>query len=277
MAATDVDEYRKKYERELKKVRPSGVRAAAPAAADRAAQAPDLIAAAGDRTAPVKERLSALRALGELEFLGPRFSPFQADYLALLRALAVDPRATVRRTALERLALRKDPEGRQLLIRGLEKPAEALVPEAIALQFLGHDDHGEIVPLARKVYKRATGAAREEALRILAADPGSEAMLKRLLHDKTEGSGIRRLSASALQNLNPVAFEKSARRIVADDDDFNEIRATSLAALSRQAPQVRPDAKFVDQVAALNARTRSPRMKSSSSRLLDALDARPGS
>ena len=278
MATIDVDAYRKKYERELKKkARPSARRAIKPAADDPTAQVPDLIAVASDRTAPVKKRLSALRTLGELEFLGPRFSPFQADYVALLRALAVDPRATVRRAALERLAFRKDPEGRELLIRGLEKPAEALVPEAVALQFLGHDDHGEIVPLARKVYRRATGAAREEALRILATDPGSEPMLKRLLKDKTEVSRIRRLSASALQDLNPDAFEKAARRIVTDDDEFNEIRSTSLAALSRQAPDVRADAKFVNQVAAIHARTRSPRMKASSSRLLDALATDSGS
>lgn len=277
MAATDVDEYRKKYQQELNQARPGAAPAAEPAADDLAAQVADLMGAARDRKSPVEQRLSALRALGELEFLGPRFSPFQADYVALLRALAVDPRATVRRAALERLALRKDPEGRDLLIAGLENPADALVPEAVALQFLGHDDHGEIVPLARKVYRRATGAAREEALRILASDPGSESMLKRLLKDKSEVSSIRRVSASGLQNLNPDAFEKAARQIVADDDEFNEIRSTSLAALSRQAPDVHADAKFVEQVASLHARTRSPAMKSSSSRLLDALDTDSGS
>ena len=66
----------------------------------------------------------------------------------------------------------------------------------------------------------------------LATDPQSEKLLARLMKDKTEKSSIRRISASGLQSLNPDAFERAARKIVADEDDYNEIRATTLAALA---------------------------------------------
>jgi HEAT repeat protein len=267
MPSIDVDGYRKTFEQQLKKSKPS-----TRTGGDLASQVAGHIGVASDREAPVADRLASLRALAGLEFLGPRFSPFRADYVAALRELATDSRATVRRSALESLALRKDPEGRTLLIRGLERPADALVSEAVALQYLGHDDHGDVVPLARKVYRRASGAARQEALRILATDPGSATLLKRLMADKEERSSIRRLSASALRDLDPDAFEKTARKIVADDGEFNEIRSTVLTALSQQAPDRPADLKLIERVKVLNKRTRSPAMRSSSALFLDAHD-----
>ena len=272
MPAINVADYRKHYEQQLSQVTPAAAKGAdaAPDHDDLAETFARLVAAASDRGAPVDRRVSALQELAALEFLGPRFSPFKVEYVATLRTLATDRRATVRRSALESLALRKDPEGRALLVRGLEKPAEALVPEAIALQFLSHDDHGEVVPLVRRVYRRSKGAARAEALRILANDPESEALLKRLMTDKSEKSGIRRLSASALQHLNPDTFEKAARRIVADDSEFNEIRSTSLTALSQRASDRPANAQLVEQVTALHKSARSPALKASSARFLDA-------
>ena len=99
-----------------------------------------------------------------------RFDPFRAEYKEALRQLATDLAAPLRERALERLAIDKDPYAQELLVRGLERPEEALVSEARAIQFLSYDDHAALAPLARKVYKRATGAAREEAVRALATD-----------------------------------------------------------------------------------------------------------
>ena len=140
------------------------------------------------------------------------------------------------------------------------------MPEAKAIQFLGYDDHAEFVPLVRKVYKRATGAAREEALRVLATDPQSERLFTRLLKDKSEKPSIRRISASGLQSLNPEAFEKTARKIVADEDDDNEIRAASLAALAhgREAREKPADPKLVETVQKVGETTRSTALRSSS-------------
>jgi hypothetical protein len=290
----DVERYRKRYEAELAKASaPKRSRAAAPAArstpaaraeALRAApldeenladQVGELFATVLDRKEPVAVRLAALQALGAFDFLGAKFDPFRADYKEALRQLATDPRRSIRERALERLAVDKDPYAQDLLTRGLEQPEEALVSEARAMQFLAYDDHAELAPLARKVYKRASGVAREEAVRVLATDPGSEKLLARLMKDKEEKSSIRRISAAGLQSLNPDAFERAARKIVADDDDYNEIRATSLAALAhgRETRDTPADPKFAETVQAVAKKTRSTALRSSSKRYLRATEA----
>ncbi len=157
-------------------------------------------------------------------------------------------------------------------MRGLKQPKEAQVSEAKAMQLLGYDDHAEVVPLVRQVYKRAKGAAREEALALLATDPRSERLFTRLLTDKTEKRSIRRISASALQSINPEAFEKAARKVVADETDDDSIRATCLAALAygREAREKPADPKLVDTVRKLGEKTRSRAMRASIQRYLES-------
>jgi len=292
----DVARYRKRYEAELAKaaapkrgragkraLTAAGKPASAAARANAIRAAPleqegladrvtELLATVRDRKEPLTVRMAALQALGALDFLGPPFAPFRAAYKQTLRDIATDPLRTLRESALELLAMDKDPYAQNLLVRGLNQPKEAIVSEAKAIQFLGYDDHAEIVPLARQVYKRATGAAREEALRVLATDPQSEKLFTRLLKDKSEKSSIRLISASGLQSLNPEAFEKTARKIVADDSDDNEIRATSLAALAhgREVREKSTDPKFVNTVQKLTEKTRSPALRSSIQRFLQS-------
>lgn len=294
----DVGEYRKRYEAELAKAAPPEPRrraakrakaadeaasptervkaiAAAPLAEDDlAGQVVELLAALRNREEPLSVRTAALQALGALDFLGPRFAPFRADYTQALRALATDPERELRESALELLAIEKDPYAQELLVRGLRRRKDAVVSEAKAIQLLGYDDHAEIVPLVRRVYRRARGAAREEALRLLATDPQSEKLFTRLLKDKSEKRSIRRISASGLQSLNPEAFEKTARKIVADESDDDDIRATSLAALAhgREAREKPVDPKLVDTVQKLREKTRSRVMRSSIQRFLQSTE-----
>src|SRR6266540_1420749 len=293
MIAMEVPEYRRRYEAELAKAAPPKARRRAakraltaakpPSAAARAkaiAAAPleeeslpeqvaELLATLRNRKEPRTVRMAALQALGALDFLGPRFAPFRADYKQALREVATDPERELRESALELLAIDKDPYAQELLVRGLKRPKDALVSEAKAIQFLGYDDHAEIIPVVRQVYRRAKGAAREEALRILATDPKSERLFTRLLKDKTEKRSIRRISASGLQSLNPDAFEKTARKIVADETEDIDIRATSLSALAhgREARE-----KLVDTVQKLGEKTRSPAMRSSIRRFLQSTE-----
>ena len=291
----DVERYRKRYEAELAKASaPKRSRAAAacgsrllrPLARRPSGRRHSTRRISSTESASCSQRCSIgrsrwqcawrhLQALGALDFLGPRFDPFRADYKDAFRQLATDPRRSIRERALERLAIDKDPYAQDLLTRGLEQPEEALVSEARAMQFLAYDDHAELAPLARKVYKRASGAAREEAVRVLATDPGSEKLLARLMRDKAEKSSIRRISAAGLQSLNPDAFERAARKIVADDDDYNEIRATSLAALAhgRETREKPADPKFVETVQEVAKTTRSTALRSSSKRYLRAAEA----
>ena len=263
----DVSQYRKRYEAELAKAPPADAQWEPE---DLANRVPGLLSVLRDGEEQSAARMAALQELRALDFLGPRFAPFRADYKEALREVAMDPDSGLRESALELLAIDRDPYAQELLVRGLQRPEEALVSDAKAIQFLGYDDHAELVSLARQVFQRSRGAAREEALRALATDPQSEKLLTRLLKDKSERSSIRRISASGLQSLNPEAFEKAARRIVADDDDYDAIRAASLAALAhgREAGEKPIDPKFVATVQKLAERTTSPTMRSSIRRFM---------
>jgi hypothetical protein len=298
----DPEKYRKRYEAELAEAAPPtqpgrgrgrGVRAAevaderaTPAARANAiaavpleednlsARVAELLATLRNREEPLRVRMAALQALGALDFLPTRIEPFRADYKQALRDVATDPQAELRESALELLAIDKDPYAQELLATGLKQPKEALVPEAKAIQFLGYDDHGEYVPLVREVYKRAKGPAREEALRVLATDPQSEPLFARLLKDKSETKSVRRLSASGLQSLNPEAFEKTARKIVADEDEDNEVRAASLAALThgRETREKPADPQLIETVQKLGQTTRSTALRASARRFLQATE-----
>jgi hypothetical protein len=294
----DIAKYRKRYEAELAKASPPERRARAaaraptqgkrPSAAARAKEiatasleesnleerVADLLATLRNREESLTVRMAALEALAALDFLGPRFAPFRADYKQALREVATDPAPELREAALELLAIDRDPYAQELLVQGLNRPQDAQVPEAKAIQMLGYDDHAEIVPLVRRIYKRTKGAAREEALRVLATDPQSERLFRRLLKDKSEKRSIRRLSASGLQSINPEAFERTARKIVADEDEDNDIRATALAALAhgREAREKPVDPKLVETVQKIGERTRSRALQSATRRFLQSTE-----
>ena len=209
----DVTKYRERYEAKLAKAATSVEEsAAAPPVEQNLEQRVDvLLATLQNRGEPVAERTAALEELAALDFLGPRFALFRARYKEALRDVATDQPPELRAQALELLAIGRDPYAQELLVQGLQEPKDALVPEAKAIQLLGYDEHAEVVPLVREVYERATGVAREEALRVLATDPESERLFTRLLMDKSEKRSVRQLSASGLQSLNPDAFDKAAR------------------------------------------------------------------
>jgi len=272
----DVAKYRKRYEAKLAKAATSAKKSAATPLGeqDLEKEVADLLSTLQNRDEPVASRTAALESLGALDFLGPRFAPFRADYKEALRDVATDQPRELRAQALELLAIDRDPYAQELLVQGLQEPKDALVPEATAIQLLGYDDHAEVVPLVREVYERATGAAREEALRVLATDPDSEQLLTRLLEDKSEKRNIRQLSASGLQSLNPEAFEKTARKIVDDDDDYNDIRATALAALAhgREARETPVDLKLVETVQRVGESTTSRSIRSAARRFLQSTE-----
>lgn len=233
---------------------------------------PELLAIVRDGAQAVPVRMAAFRVLAGAAFLGPRFAPFRADYLEALREVSSDPDARLRESALETLAIEKDAYAQNVLLAGLKDPKAALVPPARAIQFLGYDVHADVAPVVRELFHRSKGAVKEEALRLLASDPGSQKLITDVMLDKGERSAMRRLGATALQNLNPEAFERAARRIVTDEDDYDAIRATSLAALAhvQELGTAASDAGFADAVEKLKETTKSPRLRSSIKRFMSA-------
>jgi|HubBroStandDraft_4_1064222.scaffolds.fasta_scaffold105798_2 hypothetical protein len=270
----DVREYRRRYEAELA-AHAAAARTAAVSEPARGTPIPDLLAALRDGRASASARLEALHDLLTVRFLGSRFAPYNADFLAALREI-VRP-GTDRelcQAALEVLALDKDPHAQELLKRGLTDPQAALVPAAKALQFLAYDDHAGATNLARDIFHRTTDTAtKEEALRVLASDPQSADLFAGLLKDKSQPRSIRALSVSGLNNVNPQAFAEVARTIVPDDQDYDDIRATVIGALAHVVdPAHMPkDQGFVKRVEELGAKSTSANVRSAVGRFMENL------
>ncbi len=272
---TNVDDYRKAYAAEL-----SRESAASPATQPRAAAAMNpgdadgisgAIALFRDHAKPVQARLAALEQVQMATFMGPGFDKHRANYRDALRAVAsADGDPQLRATVLEYLALQKDEVARQLLLQGIDNSQQAIVPLAKAVQLLGHDDHGVAVPVARKVLGSAADLdAKEEAVRVLASDPQSRNVLSGILSDQKQPSQLRSLSASSLRALDPEEFVKVAQKIVVDDNEDDNVRASCLGALNHvqgYSGRLAPDLSAALQK--LNLAGKSPDLRAAAARFL---------
>ncbi len=183
---------------------------------------------------PTPVRLAALQTIQAASFGSPAFEAVRGDYIAALREVAQDPDEELRQRALGLLAREKDGFAQKKLLEGLRKPEKALVSPEKALQLLSYDVHAEAYPVAREIVSKPPNpAARREALRLLAADASAAPLFEKLLHDKEELAEIRQISAAALQAIKPEKLQEFARAIVLDPSEFDEIRATSLTALTQ--------------------------------------------
>jgi hypothetical protein len=145
-----------------------------------------LLATLRNRAEPTEVRAAALNALKAVSFLGPRFAPFRPEYMQVLREIVSDAAPALREDVLEALAMEKDAHAQDLLLRGLKDPEAALVSPAKAIQLLGYDVHADFAPLLRDVLQRESDqATKEEAVRLLASDPGSRELLGNLLRTRS--------------------------------------------------------------------------------------------
>lgn len=199
---------------------------------------------------PVEVRLAALQSLAVASFSAEGFESWRGDYIVTLREVATDQDPEIRQRALGLLAREKDGFAQKKLLEGLQDPEKALVPPEKALQLLGNDAHAEAYSAARAILsKPPSDDARREALRLLAADATSTPMFEKLLRDKDELREIRQVAASALQALNPEKLQKHAREMLLDESEYDDIRATSLTALT----QFGDDAAIADDKALLKS------------------------
>jgi uncharacterized protein (UPF0147 family) len=187
-----------------------------------------------DTATPIAVRLAALRTLQAASFSAASFSARRPDYLKTLRSVASDPDRELRQRALGLLSREQDGHAQRLLLEGLKDPKKALVPPEKALQLLSYDVHADAYPAAREIIRKPPSpAAKREALRLLAADAASAPVFEKILRDKNEPVEIRQLSASALHSLAPRRLQAHARAIVLDKAESNELKATSLTALTQ--------------------------------------------
>ena len=191
-----------------------------------------------DTKEPVKVRLAALQSLQAASFSVIEFEPCREDYLAALRELVDDPKEELRRRALGILARQKDGYSQKRLLESLQNPDEQLVPPEKALQLLSYDVHAEAYPVAREILNAPPSPeAKREALRLLSADASSAPVFEKLLRDKSEDREIRQLSAAALQTVKPKKFEEQARELLMDKNEYDDIQATALTALTQFGDQ----------------------------------------
>lgn len=224
-----------------------------------------------NRNEPVAVRLAALQSLQAASFSVVAFESCRGDYLATLREVIDDPDAELRQRVLGILAREKDGFAQKRLIEGLERPDEALVPPEKALQLLAYDVHAEAYAVARDIIAKPPNEdARREALRLLAADATAAPVFEKLLRDKNELAEIRQLSASALQALRPAKLQTYAREILLDPADYDEIKATSLTALTQfgDDESVAKDVELRNRVDEMAAGA-SPKVKQSARRFVD--------
>ncbi len=192
-----------------------------------------LIAVLADQADDARVRRAAQGALEELSFAVGDFAPYDADYRSALRVAATDPDQQLAEGALEVLALGQDEYAQRLLVQGLEDPSTAVVSRLRALQFLGYDLHSGHYPMLRRIVEEAGDPEeRTTALRLLAADSGSAALLKQIVADRSEDVEARTVSAIALNAQDPDAFASTAREIVLDPEDDDDLRAVCLTALT---------------------------------------------
>jgi hypothetical protein len=217
-------------------------------------------------------RLAALQALRAALFLGEQFAPYRVEFLKILRQLVrpeVD--AALREGAIEVLAAEKDPDIQEMLKKGLADQKSPLIAPVKALQLLSLDDHSNIADLARDVFhKTADLAVKEAALRILASDPKSQDLFAQLLEDKSQPKSLRTLSATGLDYLNPQKFADIAQRIVKDQHDFEDIRASTLGALANTPLHqvIRDNTGFLDAVKNLSAQSPLADLRAAAGRFL---------
>lgn len=187
-----------------------------------------------DPQEPVKVRLAALQSLQAASFSVLAFEGCRREYIATLRQIAADRDPELRQRVLGMLMREKDGFAQEKLLEGLSDPAKALVPPEKALQLLSYDVHAKAYDAARAIIKKPPNeAARREALRLLAADATAAPLFEKLLLDKKELREIRQIAASAVYGLRPDRMQKHARDILMDKSDYDDIKATSLTALTQ--------------------------------------------
>lgn len=205
---------------------------------------------------PVEVRQAAMDTLATAAFSVIAFESCRTDYIATLREVAQDPNPEIRQTALGALAGEKDGFAQKKLLEGLKSPEKALVPPEKALQLLSYDVHAESYSVARDIVGNPPNAlAKQEALRLLAADAASGPFFEKVLRDKDELRGNRQIAASALHALNPDKLQAHAKEMLLDKSEYDDIQATSLTALAQFGDDAaiaddKPLLKSVDRVSA---------------------------
>lgn len=212
----------------------------------------NILAVLNDETAPAELRKSVLTALETLDFFSAAMIAKRSDFKVILRKLLDDHNPELKAMSAEKLALQKDDYVQRRLLKGLQEKDESLVPAAKAIQLLAYDAHANYYPVVRSILtNQATdNTTRVEAIHALAFDQESKPLLQNLMQDKTQLKQIRVSSATAMELGHVNDFIAAAKRIVLDEDDYDDIRIACLSSLAhlQDKDAVFNDDQFVQKI-----------------------------
>jgi tyrosinase len=199
------------------------------------------------QTAP-ELRSAAIRTIKNLGFSSPLYKAIKPEIIQIFRGLINDPVQRIREDAIAYLAKDKDEFVQRELIKGIEQPEKALIPEELAIHLLGYDIHAGIFPILKNVVDKSSKLeSRAEAIHLLGGDPTAKDLLLNVFNNKKERFDIRKNSLLALKQLHPQDFVSLARNTVIDSDENENIRTVSINALEHSnIDQVRPNNEFID-------------------------------
>jgi hypothetical protein len=196
-------------------IRVRALQLAAPGAGSDQSLAQQLAAFVGDPAAPAELRAEAARQLALQSF---ELHDKPAAFLNALRTGARDPNIAVRRVSLRALAGHGDSVALGLLQRGLEQPADALLPSAEAVELLGLKNPSPFYELLNRVMLQTRDTAtRIAAIRLLGGHAASRLQLSVVLRDASEPASARHAALGALAAGDPQALSSQVYPVVADE------------------------------------------------------------
>jgi hypothetical protein len=236
--------------------RVAALHALAPAQRNDEAFVRTLFELAGDASEPAELRLGVLRILRQLRFSSVLLNENRAQYIETLRPLVDEADPALRQDAVEMLAQEKDEYVQRRLLESVSSGTPLATTMEKTVQLLGYDIHADHYPVLRRIATEAPSAeARREAVRLLASDPQSTDLLKKIFRDRNEDQQVRRAGANGYLSLDPQGFEQEAREVVFDQGEDDDVRAASLSALTHFAHPSARDAELTEYVESLEKRT----------------------
>jgi hypothetical protein len=266
----DAEAYRKDYLAQLKareqteptKIAKSVKSAGQFAEEDDVARLLEVIA---NTKAPIAMRLQAISRINVISFDRKAFAPYHADYIRVLKQLRTDRSAEIRRSAFRGLSLSLDPDTRSMLHESLSASGKKLIPDKAAVTLLAFDDHVSSREVLRTKAEDSNEAVRLAALRGLAGDTRSAALLEKVTENSAESAKVRETAALSLKVAAPQRFAKVARKIVTDETEDRDLRAVAMSALAHGAEvrNIAQSAAFEKKLDAVAEETKSRSLKKS--------------
>jgi hypothetical protein len=199
-----------------------------------------------------------------------------AEVVEALRAGARDPDPEVRREAVRALARHADPVILRMLEGDLDSARSAVLPASEAAGLLGLVDPAPFYPLFRRLIREPPDSAtRVVAIRLVASDPSSRALLASILQERRESPEARQAALGSLAAGDPQGLPGRVVPVVADENAPADLRLRAIKAveISRTSrdPNVlgRPPDEFDRLLERLATSSRDQRVRSSSRTYLD--------